>query len=784
MKSALVFLSLVIALTGCSRECTRATVLVDEAARAEFHLTLSWADAAVTCLDCPGPDVGRARCTATGAELDALPTRVVLKARGFHTVEPTGGTCRDGATTFHAASEPLPAFTSNDDYATGFEATTGAADFERLAVSVPSEAGVSRVVKFLVTGLGGATPEVYFQHTGKHPLHYRFARQVLGQAVTQDEFTAQTYGGEGRANLAGSLVVHPARVVTSAALGGEVRDLVTLEFFPSDDLSPRLAAKAHRLLEERLGHLPLGGRDGRLFYAPATTTHELALNGAVADFAGAGALWLTRTELLGDLRVQYLNAGKGCGTVHVLTPEQLSSTPLSFRDLLVLTRLPNEVPLVGGTITEELQTPLAHVNVAARTRHTPNLALLGASTDPRIAPLVGKLACLEVQPGSFTLREVTLAEAQAFWATLVPPEPVVPTSDLTVTGLQPFARIGFADARAVGVKAANIAELSHLVPANTPDGFAVPFSYFKQHMLASTVTSTACSAAQTACVTTRPAAPCAAAATLCQGAVGDGLSLDAYAARLLQDPGFQADTAVAEAALAGLRQLIETAPLDLAFGTLLDAEIQRRWGTTPIKLRSSTNAEDLPNFSGAGLYTSYGATLGHAMKPPQVQIRKTWASVWNFAAWQERAFWNIDHLAVVMGVAVHPSFPEENCNGVLITQSIANPAVQGHYVNVQLGEEPVTNPTNGALPEVDTVVPAGEGVLVLRDRFSSLSPHTPLMTDAELDELYDTAMKIQLHFATLYAADAATLALDLEFKRVPPNRQLIIKQVRPYSSPR
>jgi len=104
---------------------------------------------------------------------------------------------------------------------------------------------------------------------------------------------------------------------------------------------------------------------------------------------------------------------------------------ISFNDILVLERLPDFLPIVGGTITEELQTPLAHVNVAARTRGTPNIALLETSQRPEIAPLIGELVRFEVGEGAFRLEKVELEEAREFWEGRNP-ESMVPEFDHTV----------------------------------------------------------------------------------------------------------------------------------------------------------------------------------------------------------------------------------------------------------------------------------------------------------------------------------------------------------------
>jgi pyruvate, water dikinase len=196
-------------------------------------------------------------------------------------------------------------------------------------------------------------------------------------------------------------------------------------------------------------------------------------------------------------------------------------------------------------------------------------------------------------------------------------------------------------------------------------------------------------------------------------------------------------------------------------------------------LRSSTNAEDLPKFSGAGLYNSFSAYATGDKAAANI-IRKTWASVWNWRAFEERAFWNVDHAAVRMGVLVHLASDDEQVNGVLITQNIADPAAPGMYVNAQKGEVSVTNPENGALPEIFSIIPGPSGLQVARQRFSSLSPNAPLLSDAEIGDLYSTALQVQFHFAPLYDADPFTLPLDLEYKFKGSQRALQIKQVRPY----
>ncbi len=293
-------------------------------------------------------------------------------------------------------------------------------------------------------------------------------------------------------------------------------------------------------------------------------------------------------------------------------------------------------------------------------------------------------------------------------------------------------------------------------------------------------TDALCTAARTDCEQEgRSVAICTAAEQLCSAGQKPE-TLWTYVDRLLVDESFRTDSLLREAALDGLRFQIGHIDVDPSFAQSLNSRVAEVFGALKVRIRSSTNTEDLPNFSGAGLYRSLSA-YANSPRVASERIRKVWASVWNWRAFEERSFWNIDHRSVRMGCAVNQAFPDEAANGVLITQNIADPVVAGMYVNVQLGELAVTNPENGALPEIFTIIPAPEGLQVACQRFSTLSAAAPILTEEEIGALYFAAYKVQNHFAALYETDPSTLALDLEFKFNNPDRSLVIKQVRPYT---
>ena len=160
-----------------------------------------------------------------------------------------------------------------------------------------------------------------------------------------------------------------------------------------------------------------------------------------------------------------------------------------------------------------------------------------------------------------------------------------------------------------------------------------------------------------------------------------------------------------------------------------------------------------------------------------------WAGLWTFRAFEERDFWRIDHLTAAMGVTVHANTDDEKANGVAITKNIYDPNWPGFYVNAQLGESLVTNPT-GAVPDELLVSAIGPNMEyeVQRIRKSSENGGQPVLSDAQLQELVRAMEKIQEHFKRVYGRqNDKSFAMDLEWK-ITAAGKLWIKQARPVVS--
>ena len=67
---------------------------------------------------------------------------------------------------------------------------------------------------------------------------------------------------------------------------------------------------------------------------------------------------------------------------------------------------------------------------------------------------------------------------------------------------------------------------------------------------------------------------------------------------------------------------------------MLYKRVRLKLGGKGVFVRSSTNAEDLPGFNGAGLYDTVANVRGKAALGEAV--KQVWASLWNLRAVEER----------------------------------------------------------------------------------------------------------------------------------------------------
>ena len=347
---------------------------------------------------------------------------------------------------------------------------------------------------------------------------------------------------------------------------------------------------------------------------------------------------LTNDDLYKQSGYQPFHLGRAVGKLHVV-PVGADFEALSFApDEIVL--LPESLPditPVAGIVSQGFSTPLAHVNLRAGAWGIPNVGASDAMQ--KYAKLAGKTVVLEASESTYSLREATAAEiAAAAQAKQEAGKVQIPKANLGVTALTPLDALRATDASAFGSKTSNLGEIvaAKLAGVAVPPGFGIPIAHYAAHVKKA--------------------------------------GLDVRIHQMLADPAFRASQAQRKTTLAALRRDIVAAPLDPAFltslGTALDGLTGDAGADRGVFVRSSTNAEDLPGFSGAGLYDTVPNARG--LDAVSAAVKQVWASVWNLGAFEERERYHIDHEHVFGAVLVQIGI-DGTAAGVLITAHPTDP---------------------------------------------------------------------------------------------------------------
>lgn len=589
---------------------------------------------------------------------------------------------------------------------------------------------------------------LYFQNSVTYKIHYEFVSSHLsgnGLPLVPDlaSFNTTEYYTPDR------------RFILGAATYYEGPKVWALEISPYDTASVAMIT----MLYQAVAKNAFFGKS--LYFHP--TSDAVAIEAAKL---GKDVPVITTDQLYAAIDYQPLSLATSIGRLRFEKAADLETTYLTHEDIVVLDEAPNDISVVQGLITEEFQTPLSHVNVLSQNRHTPNMGLRNATTNPTLRALEGKLVELTVGASTWSIREVTLAEAEAFWEAHKPEPVVLPALDLSVTGLwdiedvtpEPAAGESLRDAikksvLAFGGKSAHYSILTRTAGVPIQKAFGVPMYYYDQFMK--------------------------------QNGFYDMIKT------MLADPTFKADAAVRDKKLAELRAAMMVAPVDMAFQTLLKDKIAADYGTHKMRFRTSTNSEDLEGFPCAGCYESH---TGDPTDWPDVldAIRETYTSIWSFRTFEERSYYGIAHDSVGMALLVHWNFPNEEANGVAVT---ANPfdatgVDPAFYVNVQFGGKiEVVAPPPGVTSDQFLYYFSQPNQPTTYLTHSSIIPvGSTVLTNVQIHSLGVALDAIHKRFSPAYGPGAGNngwYAMDIEFKfddEAAPGTTptLYIKQARPY----
>jgi hypothetical protein len=340
----------------------------------------------------------------------------------------------------------------------------------------------------------------------------------------------------------------------------------------------------------------------------------------------AGLQRVLQSDIAKEQEYQALNLAKGIGRIHVI-PKLDDHVEIGFNEILVLDEVPVQLPPVAGVITSKPSTPLSHINLLAKGWGVPNAYIKNAHA--LLKEYDGWWVTFETKRDGYTIKRADVDQLREYQRRLAQRQDVMkPRFDLSETRLLALAQQRSRSSIAFGGKSANLGEVmnARLPGIVVPNGFTVPFHYYNQF-------------------------------------INDN-KLNEVIYAMLNDQRFVHDPIYRRAQLASLRGRIQQGKFD----DRLRMQILRRARTAfPGKglfVRSSSNSEDLPKFSGAGLYS----TVPNVREERQLieAIKTVWSSLWNFEAYEARERAVIDHSKIFMAVLIQEGINSES-SGVMIT---------------------------------------------------------------------------------------------------------------------
>ena len=527
------------------------------------------------------------------------------------------------------------------------------------------------------------------------------------------------------------------------------------QFYESMQKLAQIETKAHLFIQDQLRGSPL------LFYSQTLDTLQRDAN----QLAG-----VTHRLFDQDIGVGFraLNPGLARGVLYV-HPDLAREQDLQQDGIYLLPETVSDLPPIAGIMTAGEGNPLSHIQLLARNLGIPNVSV-DEELIPRFDAHDGKKVVLVVSSAGL----VELSDDGPRWdavfgrsdsgkRALIRPD--LEKLDLTVIDFISLDDLNADDSgRIVGPKAAKLGELRQHFPEAVAPGVAIPFGRFRETVLEKPYKDSG-------------------------KTVYDWMVSEYRRLRTLP-AGSKKREQQTEQFRAELYDLIRNTRLDDDFRNGLRRALEKNIGAAGsygVFVRSDTNVEDLPGFTGAGLNLTLPNVVG--IDDLIKGIPEVWASPFTARAfaWRQSLMDKPEH--VYPAVLLLKSVPNDK-SGVMVTQDIdtgdktvlsvaVNEGVGG-AVDAQSAESLRIDTRDGSVTMLASAtavwrrVPAASGGV---DKLPVSGDQSVLKPD-EIKQLITLAKELPDRFPPITDDDGKPAPADIEFGFLDGKLQLF--QLRPF----
>jgi phosphoenolpyruvate synthase/pyruvate phosphate dikinase len=517
-----------------------------------------------------------------------------------------------------------------------------------------------------------------------------------------------------------------------------------------------------------------------LIFKPANHTQEKAIE----EIPVKKIARILTSEIYATSTFIALNAGISEGRIRYFSSlEEFNNAldTIEWYDIIVMNRVPDDVPRVSGMINSNFTTPLSHTNVLATGWKIPNCIQRDIVETITRDDLNKKWVRLEVASHFSCVKISTITiPTELKKPKWVMQKIILETPDVDDTNIRSLSELRMFDRYKYGTKAANLGEMIHVLSQgssrilgfyrvkrpprenllphlanflgvtdnsdlikpssdflstflNIPKGIAIPFSLQRQFLETSPQIQQSI------------------------GKLKMALELDADEIDSL---------------CISLQKLILKTKIPESIRNEIDLMIiQELSGVSKFVVRSSSNAEDLENFSAAGIYES----VNHITSTEKIfeGIKQVWASLVSARSVRLRQQSGISLDQSYMGVIIQEEV-ESGMGGVMVTKNpMEKTDFRNTYINVSL--KSVINIVQGAELPMQYLYNSVEG----GGYTLSLGSATEDLSKERLDILQKIAFAgrlMQSHFSPDY-----TFSQPVDIEWLVNSNGVFFLQLRPYS---